>query len=572
MKHLTIGVAERGKNFVLPLDLVTQSVAILAKRGVGKSYTAAVFTEELLSSDQQVVVIDPTGAAWGIKSSADGNSPGFKVVIFGGDHADLPLEETAGKVLATAVVEHGFSCVLDLSLFRKAAAVRFLADFLETLYLLNRRPLHLICDEADYYAPQRTFSEDARVVGAMNDIVRRGRKRGLGCTLISQRPSVLNKDVLTQCEMLVAMRLVHPRDIDAVMEWVNVHADQKTAAKMLASLPSLPVGEAWFWSPGWGDIFQLVAIRRRSTFDSGATPKAGEIIRDPKQLASIDLSKLGKEIAETVERAKANDPRELKAELTRLRTKVAAMEKHPLIEVKPPLEVPVITDGQMNELVHIASDLENTVAKAVVVQGWFKSAIQELKAGKLKTPIVRPADFERAPNPRRIPASIPARSVASAAAPASSAVGNGGVRRMLIAIAQRAGINQRQIGIRAGLSSKSGSFSTYVGRLRSNGWVSENGDGFSITEAGLAALGDYEPLPEGPELLQHWLNQFGNNGAGRLLRVIAEAYPNSMTQTEAGVKANISSTSGSFSTYLGRLRALELVEGRGDLRASDELF
>lgn len=34
----------------------------------------------------------------------------------------------------------------------------------------------------------------------------------------------------------------------------------------------------------------------------------------------------------------------------------------------------------------------------------------------------------------------------------------------------------------------------------------------------------------------------------------------------------ISSRSGTFATYLGRLRALELVTGRGELRASEELF
>ena len=46
----------------------------------------------------------------------------------------------------------------------------------------------------------------------MQDIVRRGRKKGIGCTLITQRPAVLSKDVLTQCEVLCVLRLVHPVD------------------------------------------------------------------------------------------------------------------------------------------------------------------------------------------------------------------------------------------------------------------------------------------------------------------------------------------------------------------------
>jgi hypothetical protein len=39
-----------------------------------------------------------------------------------------------------------------------------------------------------------------------------------------------------------------------------------------------------------------------------------------------------------------------------------------------------------------------------------------------------------------------------------------------------------------------------------------------------------------------------------------------------GERADISSRSGTFSTYLSKLRGLELVEGRGELRASAELF
>jgi uncharacterized protein len=79
-----------------PLDFVTQTQAILAKKRVGKSYTAAVEAEELLKAKQQIVIIDPTGAHWGLKSSADGKHPGFPIAVFGGEHADVPLEESAG--------------------------------------------------------------------------------------------------------------------------------------------------------------------------------------------------------------------------------------------------------------------------------------------------------------------------------------------------------------------------------------------------------------------------------------------------------------------------------------------
>jgi DNA helicase HerA-like ATPase len=75
----------------LPLDAVTETFAILAKRGSGKTYTASVMVEEFLGAGLPVCVVDPLGVWWGLRSSADGKSAGQPVVIFGGDHADVPL-------------------------------------------------------------------------------------------------------------------------------------------------------------------------------------------------------------------------------------------------------------------------------------------------------------------------------------------------------------------------------------------------------------------------------------------------------------------------------------------------
>jgi uncharacterized protein len=49
----------------LPAEAVSETFAILAKRGAGKTYTAAVLVEELLKAGLQVVVVDPVGV-WGV--------------------------------------------------------------------------------------------------------------------------------------------------------------------------------------------------------------------------------------------------------------------------------------------------------------------------------------------------------------------------------------------------------------------------------------------------------------------------------------------------------------------------
>ena len=144
---------------------------------------------------------------------------------------------------------------------------------------------------------------------------------------------------------------------------------------------------------------------------------------------------------------------------------------------------------------------------------------------------------------------------------------------MLIALAQRPqGLTRSQLGLRATVSAKGGSFDTYLSKARVSGWVTTGGDRILITADGVTALGDFEPLPSGSALLEHYVGQFGSSGAARMLRALAEAYPRALTRDELSEASNVSAAGGSFDTYLSKLRTLELVEGRGELRASDELF
>lgn len=168
-----------------------------------------------------------------------------------------------------------------------------MTNFAERLYHakgMKRDALHVAVDEADAFAPQNPRPESARLLGAMEDLVRRGRSRGLGLTLITQRPASLNKNVLTQAEVLVVFQLVGPLDRKAIDEWVKVNGAEEERAQLLASIASLPVGTAWVWSPSWLKTFQKIAVRRRRTFDSSATPKAGAKRIAPRVLAQVDLA------------------------------------------------------------------------------------------------------------------------------------------------------------------------------------------------------------------------------------------------------------------------------------------
>jgi hypothetical protein len=547
-------------SFRLPIEVVTLATAILAQRGAGKSHLASCMAEEMAEAHQQVVTIDPTGAWYGLKSSADGNKAGYPFVVFGGDHPDVPLEEHSGEIVARALVERGFSAIIDLSLFRKGQMRRFMAEFLETLYRLNRNPLHVFVDEADAIAPQRPGPDEARMLGAMEDMVRRGRRRGIGCTLITQRPQVLNKDVLTQCEVLVAMRLGHPRDIAAIKEWAGVHAPMDQLDEMVKSLPSLPTGTAWFWSPSLG-VFERVKIRARRTFDSGATPRPGQTVRAPKAVAEIDLEKLGAEIAETVAKAKADDPRELKAKIRALEAE--AVKPQPAV-VDPSALDKAYQDGYRKGLQH-GGEAMRVLA--------VNEAEFHLKAVKNLGPNLEPVTEIKRP----IPAPPPLLRVVPPVRPRpQTGVEDGrpgkAERSILTALAQYpSGRTKSQMALLAGYAVNGGGFNNAISRCRSQGWLEGSGDSYRATPSGLSALGNYTPLPTGRDLAAYWLNQLGK-AERSVLEVLLNHEGRAMTKEQVGQLAGYAPDGGGFNNALSRLRTLELIEGRGELRANQELF
>lgn len=552
----------------LPIEAVTQTFAILAKRGSGKSYLASVMAEEMLKRNQTIIYLDPTGGAWGLRS-------GFPVAVLGGEHGDVALQETAGELIAQAVVENRFSAVIDLSLFRKGKMIAFMVDFLETLYRLNRHPVHLFVDEADAFAPQgRTFGGQENVMlGAMEDLVRRGRKRGIGCSLITQRPAVLNKNVLSQCESVFALRMVHPRDIGALKEWIDVHADETKSAEVIDSLPSLPIGDAWFWSPGWMDLLVRVQVRKRETFDSSATPKPGEAIRQPKTMAKLDLENLGQQIQATVETAKANDPKELKRRIAELEKKV---RERPAAEPSEPVEIPVIKDEQIAAMKDIVAQIKkvaedgNLTFKAFssVGDAWQKAIdhITNRRATNQQPKILR-APPAKAPRPKP---------------PATSDNGDsltGPEQRIVDGLAwlESAGIapaTRVQTAFAARYSPSGSSFTNPLGALRTSGLVEYPGDGMvALTDDGRTRAAVPGP-PATAEELQEMVFERLTGPEAKILRALIAAYPNSMTREDLGAASEYSPTGSSFTNPLGSLRSLGLVEypTKGEARAKVILF
>lgn len=280
---LEIGSLMSGQKFYLPLDLVTRTLAIIAIRGWGKTVAATVIAEEMCEAGLPWVAIDPVGVWWGLRANPDGSPGGYPVVILGGEHGDLPLEKSAGAKVAEAVLQENVSCVIDMSSESKNTVRHFVADFCDRLMELRPEvPRHIFIEEAPELVPQKPMGEQKRSLAAVDRLIRLGRNRGYGATLISQRTATIQKDVLTQCESLLAGRSIGKPDRVAMQDWIAevVGVPSPTdAGKFVNSLSSLESGTGWFWSPQWLDVFKQIRVRRRKSYHPGATRSVGESVK-----------------------------------------------------------------------------------------------------------------------------------------------------------------------------------------------------------------------------------------------------------------------------------------------------
>ena len=575
----------------LPLEAVTETFAVLAKRGAGKTYTGAVMAEEMLDARQQIVVVDPLDVWFGLRSSADGHGDGYPIHVFGGDHADVPLEAGAGELVADFAIDHGISLILSLKGFRRGEARRFMLAFLERLYRRNREPLHLFVDEADLFAPQRVTGgpEVAQLQAAMEDVVRRGRANGIGVTLITQRSAVLSKDVLTQAEVLIALRTTHPRDREAIREWVKVHGDPDRLAELESELAALPIGDAYIWSPGWLDVFRRVRIRERRTFDSSATPKPGERRREPKRLAPVDLEALRGRMAATIERAKADDPRELRRQIAGLERELAKRLKE-VETVVERVEVPVIPDVQLQLLEEMAKTLRDVVAAAGAVADQVSEATRTVRAAEgradgrtdgraARTPAPRAPRDRPAPRRDREAPRRPAPREDGEVRDAAASDLSRSQQRILDALAWFEALeieapSRVALAFIAGTRPTSGGFKNNLGALRSAGLVDyPQSNHVELTDGG-RALAVPPAIAPTDEALQDAVLERVTGSQASILRTLIDAYPDSLSREELAEAVRVPVTSGGFKNNLGALRTLELIDypGPGYVVALPVLF
>lgn len=385
------------------------------------------------------------------------------------------------------------------------------------------------------------------------------------CGIVStQRLSKLHKDVCAEANNVVLGRT-----------WLDV--DVKRSNNILGDnysdkLSELTAGEFYSFGPAFS-MPQVVKFRSDKVRTTHPESGKRHQIQPPKPSKAIE--RVIKQLTDLPAKAEEEirDLAAAKAEIAKLKREVAAKPKPAADEttVKTAVDIALRDQGWQwtgreaeykkcinilqQRLIKIGNALESPLALA-------RDTLLTSPAELLQNPPVQKTVFNM---PRVIPTPPAERHESNGSGPRS------GQRRMLIALAQRPqGLTRKQLAVRAGMA-QSGTFNTYLSAARANAWLKDDGQLFQITDAGLASLGSYDPLPTGRELLNYWLGQLGESGAARMLQAAVDAWPNALTKAELCEQAGMKQ-SGTAGTYLSKLRTLQLIEGKVELRASAELF
>ncbi len=251
--QLLTGKSDTKDVFIDAQEFVTGRTCVIGQSGSGKSYFIAVLCEQLLQNNIAFCIVDTEGEYFSLKEK-------FQLLWVGGEEADVSIEVDFYDLI-TKSITNNVPLILDVSDVLDQRKV--VSDFAGKLYEIEsqvKQPYLLIIEEADRFVPQ---SKDS--IKEIEEISKRGRKRGLGLLVATQRPSLVNKNVLSQCGNQLIGKLTTENDLKAVdLFFVD--------RKELELLPKLNTGEFFVMGNVVKEKTRMQTVQRM-TQHKGLTPK-----------------------------------------------------------------------------------------------------------------------------------------------------------------------------------------------------------------------------------------------------------------------------------------------------------
>jgi len=186
----------------------------------------------------------------------------FFVAKYGDSYLGEPI-----KVLRPRELSDPKIYVFDLSPLELVDQQILVSVILDQVFRLAVRkelpPTFIVLEEAHLFAPSKSKSPSREFVLR---IIREGRKFGVGLCIISQRPSKIDPDVLSQCMTQIFKRMINPNDlkyVSNVAEYLSWEDLQEI--KVLNEDDALVTGVAV-------PMPILVKVGRRLTHHGGTAP------------------------------------------------------------------------------------------------------------------------------------------------------------------------------------------------------------------------------------------------------------------------------------------------------------
>ncbi len=296
---LDVGTGGDGP-FAIDANLVvTGRTCVLGSSGSGKSYTVGVLCEELCRNDVPFAIVDTEGEHTGLKEKYE--------AIWVGEERDSDLSWDSLDLVDLAKQAPDISpLILDVSDLTdpKEKVATFIGALYDTL-TERRVPYLVVVEEADKFIPQY-----GQRVPIFAEVARRGRKRGMGLMICSQRPSLVDKNVLSQCGNQLIGKLIIQNDLQSVAQFFPGKGLPK-------ELTALKAGQ-FFAMGGFSPKPSLVTVRRRVTKPGGVTPALSKrVVKKyvgPVKVKTVSLDELEEDEKQAAGKVALGLPPSIKAE------------------------------------------------------------------------------------------------------------------------------------------------------------------------------------------------------------------------------------------------------------------
>ena len=237
---ITIGTDATGAPVAMDMEeLLASRLLVQGNSGSGKSHLLRRMLEESARLVQQVV-IDPEGDFVTLAG------PFGHIVIDGAAHDGREIER-----LAATIRQRRASVVLALDGLEVEAQMRCAAQFLSTLFDAPRDhwyPALVVVDEAQLFAPAVAgdVADDTRrlSLGAMTNLMCRGRKRGLAGVIATQRLAKLAKNVAAEASNFLMGRTFLDIDMARAADLLGMERRQAEQIRDLERGRFLALGPA----------------------------------------------------------------------------------------------------------------------------------------------------------------------------------------------------------------------------------------------------------------------------------------------------------------------------------------